>query len=103
MALLMPLLLALLFPGAAQGQNEVARDISFQLSGSYLTPAGARAHLVAHEQGSPTFGEFTLGGDLDGAPVHGFAATAVRYTKYGHGEHDTGAPGLCPGEPVGIQ
>jgi hypothetical protein len=103
MALLMPLLLALLFPGAAQGQNEVARDISFQLSGSYLTPAGARAHLVAHEQGSPAFGEFTLGGDLDGAPVHGFAATAVRYTKYGHGEHDTGAPGLCPGEPVGIQ
>eukprot|EP01052_Picozoa_sp_SAG31_P030569 SAG31_NODE_3147_length_4620_cov_1.523114_2_plen_437_part_00 len=105
-ALLLPLnALTLLFLlGPTHGQNEVAKDISFQLSGTYVTPSGAHAHLVARAQGLPALGEFTVDGDNDGAPIHdGFATTHVRYTKYGHGEHDTGAPGLCPGEPTGTE
>jgi hypothetical protein len=97
------LLLLLLYSREAQAQNEVAKDISFQLSGSYTTPSGIHARLVARAQGLPQSGQFTLGGDLAGAQLHGFATTAVHYTKYGHGEHDTGSPGRCPGEPSGIE
>ena len=95
--------LPLLFLQPVSGQNEVARDISFQLAGSYLTPAGTRAHLVATALGPAEFGQFKLGGDHGGSPLRGFADTAVRYNKFGHGEHDTGAPGRCPGEPAGTQ
>ena len=64
---LLPLLVALpalplplLFLRPVSGQNEVARDISFQLAGSYLTPAGTRAHLVATAQG-PTAAPIATG------------------------------------------
>eukprot|EP01048_Picozoa_sp_COSAG05_P005625 COSAG05_NODE_339_length_11118_cov_3.752246_10_plen_305_part_01 len=85
----------------SHAQGEVAKDISFRLSGDYITPAGEKAHLTAAPDGP--LGRLTLGGSLGGAPLSGFAQNAhVTWTKYGHGEHDTtGPPGLCPGDPPG--
>eukprot|EP01043_Picozoa_sp_COSAG02_P083872 COSAG02_NODE_21812_length_774_cov_1.247407_2_plen_97_part_01 len=45
-------------------QGEVAKDISFRLSGDYITPAGEKAHLTAAPDGP--LGRLILGGSLGG-------------------------------------
>lgn len=74
--------------------------LSFAIAGDYVTPDGKKAHLDAAPDGP--LGRLTLTGALGDTPLTGFAQNGdVGWTKFGHGEHDTGTPGLCPGDPPG--
>ena len=90
-------------PNRRPAQVEVPRgggELSFAIAGDYVTLDGRKAHLDAAPDGP--IGRLTLNGALGDTPLVGFVQNGdVGWTKYGHGEHDTGTPGLCPGDPSG--
>jgi hypothetical protein len=92
-------------PNRRRAQVEVPRGgggggLSFAIAGDYVTLDGRKAHLDAAPDGP--IGRLTLTGALGDTPLTGFVQNGnVGWTKYGHGEHDTGTPGMCPGDPSG--